>query len=369
MICVFSKRYFILDKTIGLRTNDMNYNFIYLNDLTKSQSACPNLNKINGSSILITGATGLVCSAIVDFLLNLNDTVDARITIYVTARSRKKAEQRFENRINRADVIFVKYDALKEINWEFHVDYIIHGASPANPALYVRQPVETMLANILGINNILEYAKNHYTKRVLFISSSEVYGKKDNSAPYGDSEYGYVDILNPRACYPSAKRACETLCISYRAEFGLDSVMVRLGHVYGPTAKRTDNRASSQFFYDVIDGHDIVMKSIGTQIRSYCYVVDCVSAIMTVLINGVSGKAYNISNPLSIMTIRELAELIAESSEKKVIFESPSDFAQRGYNLMDNSSLDSTALIELGWMPIFEKKDGVLHTYEIMKKR
>ncbi len=345
----------------------MNYNSTYIDDLTKTQRACPNLDKINRASVLITGATGLVCSAIVDYLLNLNDTRDAGVTVYVTARSREKADQRFGDRVNRPDVVFVEYDALKEIEWGFDVDYIIHGASPANPALYVKQPVETMLANFLGMNNILEYAKNHDTKRVLFVSSSEVYGRKNNSDPYADSEYGYVDILNPRACYPCAKRACETLCASYRAEYGLESVTVRLGHVYGPTATRTDTRASSQFFYDVIDGHDIIMKSAGAQIRSYCYVIDCVSAIMTVLINGEPGCAYNISNPQSIITIRELAELIAESSGRKVVFENPSDLERKGYNLMDNSSLDSTALIELGWVPTFDKKDGIQHTYDTMR--
>jgi nucleoside-diphosphate-sugar epimerase len=345
----------------------MNYNSVYINDLTRSQKACPNIDRINGSSILITGATGLVCSAIVDFLLNLNDTVNAGITVYVAARNRDRTEQRFGDRVNRADVVYVKYDALRDIDWNFKVDYIIHGASPANPALYVKQPVETMLTNILGTNNILRYAKNQNTKRVLFVSSSEVYGRKNTSEPYGDSEYGYVDILNPRACYPCAKRACETLCTSYEVEYGVDSVMVRLGHIYGPTATREDTRASSQFFYDVIDGHNIIMKSSGTQVRSYCYVVDCVSAIMTALINGVSGSAYNVSNPLSVMTIRELAEIIAESAEMKVVFEKPSDMERRGYNLMDNSSLDSTSLSKLGWTPIFGKTDGILHTYMIMR--
>lgn len=345
----------------------MIYNSIYLDDLTSAQSSCPNLDMFKESSVLITGATGLVCSAIVDFLLNLNDTANAGITIYVTARSKEKADHRFEDRMNRPDVVFVRYDALKEIDWEFWVDYIIHGASPANPSLYIKQPVETMLANIIGMNNILQYAKNHNTKRVLFISSSEVYGRKDNSEPYGDTEYGYVDILNPRACYPSAKRTCETLCASYRAEFGVDSVIVRLGHVYGPTATRLDTRVSSKFFYDVLDGHDIVMKSAGSQTRSYCYVVDCVSAILTVLINGETGKAYNISNPAAVVTIRELAEQIAIKSGKKIIFENPSDEERKGYNLMDNSSLDSKLLEALGWRGLFDLKTGVEHTIKIFE--
>ena len=340
----------------------MNYSAVYIDDLTAAQSVCSNLENIRGARILVTGATGLVCSSVVDFLLNYNDTSDAGITVYVAARSLKKAEKRFGKRMDRSDVVFVEYDALRSISWNFNIDYIIHGASPANPALYVKQPVEKMLANFIGINNILEYAKDHGTRRVLFVSSSEIYGRKDDPEPYHDSEYGYLDILNPRACYPSAKRASETLCASYKSEYGVEFAVVRLGHIYGPTATRSDTRASSQFFYDVLDGHDIVMKSAGSQIRSYCYVVDCASAIITVLLNGEPGKAYNISDPTSVVSIRQLAEKIAECAGRAVVFESPSDEEQKGYNLMDNSSLDASPLLKMGWRGLFGLQNGVEHT-------
>lgn len=345
----------------------MDYVATYIDDLKQVQSAVPNLSKIYNSNILITGAAGLVCSAIVDFLLILNDTENAGIKVFVAARSEEKAKKRFGDRMERDDVIFVVYDALKEIDWDYNLDYIIHGASPANPALYVRQPVETMLANINGLNNILDFARTHKTGRILFVSSSEVYGQKDNSDPYGETDYGFVDITNPRACYPCAKRACETLSAAYYDEYGVDSVIVRLGHIYGPTATRSDTRASSQFFYDVIDGHDIVMKSAGSQVRSYCYVVDCVSAILTVMIEGETATAYNISNSKSVVTIRELAEMIALVSDKKVIYENPSDVEVKGYNLMNNSGLDSTRIERLGWRGQYDLCTGVTHTFQILK--
>lgn len=240
------------------RVKRMNYTATYLNDLRQAYYACPGIEKLKGSKILITGATGLVCSAIVDYLLLLNEIKQMNLTVYVTARSLEKAVARFGDCLSRSDVVFVRYDATKEISWNFDVDYIIHGASPANPSLYASQPVETMWANINGLKNILDYALQKKTKRVLFVSSSEVYGKKNNALPYEDTEYGYVDILNPRACYPSAKRACETLCAAYQAEYEVDSVIARLGHIYGPTAMRTDTRASSQFFFDVLDGHALL---------------------------------------------------------------------------------------------------------------
>ena len=352
----------------GLRNDGMKYTSEYINDLTKGQNSCPKLETVAGSKILITGATGLVCSAIVDFLLNYNDTHGAHVTVYIAARSFEKAEKRFGQRMQRPDVVFVEYDALQSIAWDFNVDYVIHGASPANPALYVSQPVETMLANILGLNNILNYAKEHKTNRVLFVSSSEVYGKKESPEPYVENEYGFVDVLNPRACYPDAKRACETLCVSYSKEYKVETVIARLGHVYGPTATENDNRASSYFLHAAASGNNIVMKSAGNQLRSYCYVVDCASAIITILLNGEDCNAYNVANVNSDITIRQLAECIAQTGHVSLCFENPSDRELSSYNLMDNSCLNANKLEALGWKAMFDANEGVDHSIGVIKE-
>ena len=223
-----------------------------------------------------------------------------------------------------------------------------------------------MLANIIGINNILEYAKKHITERIIYISSSEVYGKKENNNPYKENDYGYVDILNPRASYPSSKKAAETLCVAYYNEYKIKSIIVRPGHVYGPTATIEDNRAATQFFHDVVSGHDIIMKSSGQQLRSYCYVIDCVSAIISVLLNGEICHSYNIANPISNVSIKELAECIANESGKNILFQLASEKEKSGYNLMENSCLDASELIKLGWKGLFDLKTGVRHTLQIM---
>ncbi|HBL35961.1 MAG TPA: NAD(P)-dependent oxidoreductase [Firmicutes bacterium] len=347
----------------------MIYTKLYLSDLEKVQNAIPNLKEFNKAKILITGAGGLIASALADLLIRLNDTGRVGNRIYLGARSVEKIKTRFGDRLERRDVIYLQYDALKSINTDESFDYIIHAASPASPTKYLKQPVETMLANFIGLNNLLEYAYKVGTKRILYVSSSEVYGKKENNLPYKETDYDFVDILNPRACYPSAKRAAETLCASYLAEYGVQSVIVRPGHIYGPTCTKEDSRASTQFFYNVIANQDIIMKSAGEQRRSYCYVLDCVSSIMTVLLNGKPGEAYNISNPDSIVTIRDLAEEIAKVSGKKVVFHIPSEDEVRGYNLMDNSSLNSDKIEGLGWKGLFDIHIGVEHTFRIMSQQ
>ena len=345
----------------------MNYTDLYYSDCDAVRECIPNLSVLKDSTIFITGATGLIGSGIVDFLLRLNDTSGAANKIYIGALSFEDANGRFGSVLDRNDVEFLEYNALNDIPFHIDFDYIIHAASLASPELYVTKPVETMLCNMLGLQKLLEYCRVQKVKRILYISSSEVYGKKEGNEPYKINEYGYLDILGSRASYPSAKRASETLCASYASEYGIEVMIVRPGHIFGPTATPGDKRASSQFFRDVISGNDIVMKSAGSQLRSYCYVMDCVSAIITVLLNGKVCFPYNIGNVESNATIRELAEEIAKCSGKTVVFENPSDSDKIAFNMMDNSCLNVEELYSLGWKGRFLLSDGVSHTYQIMK--
>lgn len=345
----------------------ISYTKQYVADLKKIRDIIPGLPNIYNKSILVTGANGLICSAVVDFLLELNHTCNAGINIYAAGRNEEKMKERFQNRVNYDGFYFFPYYAENKLLSDLRFDYIIHGASNAHPSRFLNEPVDTILANIYGIRNLLDYVQNGKADRVLFISSSEVYGKKEGSEPYGEEDYGFVDILNPRACYPSSKRAAETLCAAYIQQYGIDAVIVRPGHVYGPTMTDSDSRASSQFPRDVKQGKDILMKSAGLQMRSYCYVLDCVSAIITVLLNGKRGEAYNISNRESIVSIREMAENFANASGKKVIFEIATEEEKKGYNLMDNSSLKSEKLEALGWKGLFDMSIGAQRTLDAMK--
>lgn len=205
-----------------------------------------------------------------------------------------------------------------------------------------------MLSNFLGMKYLLDYAKEQGTKRILYISSSEVYGEKDGHEPYKEGQYGYIDLLKSRNSYSVGKRAAETLCASYSDEYGVESVIMRLGHIYGPTASPFDNRVASAWAYSVARGKDIVMKSDGSQIRSYCYCLDCASAIFKVLLCGDNCHAYNISNPESIISIKEMAKILIESAGVQLRIELPTEEEHKGFNPMSNSSLESTNLLKLG---------------------
>ena len=341
---------------------------IWLSDLDVTIESLPELEELTGKKILVTGCTGLICSSVIDVIIRWNETHDEKIKILAAGRNKEKVNKRFYPYNQKDYFVFVPYNATSmNNNFQFECDYIIHGASNASPNHIVKEPVETMLSNFYGVKYLLDYVKKTSAKRLLYISSSEIYGRKEHDRPSKANEYGGIDILNPRNSYSISKCAAETLCSAYYDEYAVDSVIVRPGHIYGPTAQPSDNRVSSAWAYDAACGKDIVMKSDGAQIRSYCYCLDSASAIFKVLIHGESVKAYNISNPDSIITIREMANIITKSSDVELMTENPSEMEKKGFNPMCNSSLDCFDLLNLGWVGNFDAKKGFKHTVEILK--
>lgn len=341
----------------------------WISDLDLALSDLSELRELEGSYILITGATGLICSAIVDMLIRYNEQHENKIHVVAACRRYETYYRRFEQYCNRDYLHFAEYDATRFDNViEYPVDYIIHGASNASPDKISSEPVETMLANFAGTLNLMQIAKQHCAKRLLYISSSEIYGKKEHIEPYMENDYGFVDPLCKRNAYSISKRAAETLCVSFAEEYGMVPVIVRPGHIYGPTASPKDSRASSVFAYASAMRNAIVMKSKGEQIRSYCYCVDCASAILKVLFCGASCEAYNISNTESIISIRDMAEMFAKVGDVNIWDEEASQEEKATFNPMSNSSLNSEKLIGLGWKGHFGAYEGLSHTINILRE-
>ena len=343
----------------------------YIEDLKFVVENTDIFNYFKSKSIFITGGTGLIGSGVVDLLLMANYLKNLNIRILVAARNESKAASRFSEFPYDSvleNVSYISYDATNKNTLDFHADYIIHAASNAHPKAFVDSPVDTMIANIDGLKELLNYSKSNDVSNVLYVSSSEVYGQKSTKEPFKEEEYGFLDILNPRNAYASSKRASETLCASYYKQYGVKCSIIRPGHIYGPTATKRDSRVGSSFAYCAAAGENIVMKSEGRQLRSYCHVLDCATAILTVLSLGEPAIAYNISNRNSIISIMELAELYAEEGNVEVVFDLPTELEKAAFNPMDNSSLDSARLEGLGWRGLFDAKLGTSHTIATLKE-
>lgn len=320
--------------------------------------------KLSGTNIFITGATGLIGGCLVDVLMS-NPHLD--YNVYASGRNAERARIRFSAYLSNKRFHFIDYDVSSRLESNTNFQYIIHAASNASPNSFVQKPVEVIKSNIYGVANLMEYGQLHRMKRFLYVSTGEVYGEGDGRI-FTEDYSGYVDCTKPRSCYPSSKRAAETLCVSYAAEYGADVVIARPCHIYGPHFTESDNRVYAQFIRNVIHGEDIVMKSDGSQFRSWCYVVDCISALLHILMKGKSGQAYNIADANSNISIRELAETIAKICDRQVIMDLPNINEKQGFNPVTKSVFSTDKLEKLGWTPQSSICDGIKKTIKEIKK-
>lgn len=341
-------------------------NEVYQNGLEKAANI-KNICNLKDKTIMITGANGMIGSAVAELCIYLNDKYHLNMKIYAACRNAENGRRRFNSLTDREDFKITACDVTQRINIAEEADYIVDAAGNSNPAAYAADPVGTMLGNFLGVYHLLEYAKERKAKRLLYISSGEVYGEGADDVKSFTEEYsGYVDCTKVRSCYPSSKRASENLCVSYSEQYGIETVIVRPCHIFGPTAAGNDNRAATEFLRNVANGRDIVMKSEGRQVRTYCYILDCAAAVVFSMINGENMQAYNIANQEMQISIKELAQTIARAGNKKVTLELPDEIEKKGYTPISRGCLNTGKLEELGWKCCFDLEEGIRDTIRIL---
>lgn len=342
-------------------------NSLYNTEL-KSVISAMDLSFLENKTILITGAYGMIGSCIVDSLMLWNAEQKNPCTIIAIGRNVTRAKERFKEYFDSKFFKFYCHDICDCMNdIDVKIDYIIHAASNADPLSIIKNPVDTLLTNILGTDNLLKYGVKHDLKRFMYVSSGEMYGQPDIKVnDFVENYSGYIDYSDVRSCYPVGKRAAEVLCQSYIKQFGIDSVIVRPCHIFGPTMTKKDSRAVSEFFRNFVNNEDIVLKSDGMLERSHCYVIDAVKAIFIVLKNGICGEAYNIADKNYQMTIKDFAIRVAEAGKNKINFAVPNNIEARGYSKVKRAVLDANKLEKLGWKTDWDK-DKIKETIDILK--
>lgn len=340
-------------------------NPLYISDAEKIAALNLEWEKFSGKSFLISGASGLIGSFLVDVLMLRNSKHNQHIKIHALGRNLESAK-RFSS-YAPDDFIFTACDINSTIDFEGQYDFVIHLASNTHPLAYSSDPVGTITANIIGLNNLLSFSHTHGAERFAFASSVEVYGVNRGDTEYFSEDYcGNIDISKARSGYCEAKRCGETLCQSYIQQYGLDVVIPRFARTYGPTMKPDDSKAIAQFIRKGLAREDIVLKSEGSQLFSYSYVADAVSGLLTVILKGENGTAYNIADSESDITLKNLAGIIAEYAGKNVIFELPDDNEKRGYSPATKAVMNPSRLKSLGWLPLYDIKTGIIRTLDIM---
>ncbi|WP_423832263.1 NAD-dependent epimerase/dehydratase family protein [Streptococcus equinus] len=348
---------------------DINESSLYLEDVDYVANLNLPWEKLSNKSIMVSGATGLIGSMLIDVIMRKNSN-GLNCTIYALGRSEERMRRRFSYYFENSLFNFIEYDVTKKLflGEEITVDYILHLASNTHPLQYSTDPIGTITTNIIGVQNLLEFAVTHRTKRFAFASSNEVYGENRGDVEKFNEEYcGYIDCNTMRAGYPESKRCGEALCQAYKAQKGLDIVIPRLTRSYGATLLKSDTKALSQFLHKGVAGENIILKSTGTQYYSYLYVMDSVSGLLTVLLNGKSGEAYNISDDASDIMLKDLANIIADYAGTKVVFEIPDAIESAGYSKATKARLDSTKLKNLGWTAKYDIQTGIIRTLSMLK--
>ena len=325
---------------------------------------------LHDSSLFISGSTGMIGSCLIDTIMLMDRENGLNCKVFALTRNQQKARFRFSEWLDSPLLQIIEGDVNEVIPFpEGSIcDFVLHLASNTHPVAYATDPIGTITANIIGTKNMLDLAVRCRARRFLFASSNEIYGENRGDQELFDETYlGYIDCNTLRAGYPESKRCGEALCQAYRKQHGLDVVIARLTRSFGPTLQPSDTKAMSQFLRNGLNGDNIVLKSTGNQYYSYTYTADAVAGLMTILLKGEDGQAYNVADTCCDIRLKDLAAMIASAAGAQVVFDLPDAIESAGFSKATKARLDGSKLKSLGWKVIFPLGEAIKRTLSILK--
>ncbi|MBQ6676035.1 MAG: NAD-dependent epimerase/dehydratase family protein [Ruminococcus sp.] len=329
--------------------------------------------KLKGTTILITGAGGFIGYHLTMALLLRNDLFGDEISVIANVRNKEKAYAKYGDVLKRFDLSLNVSDVTRFIN-ATGMDYIIHAASQASNIQFENDPVGTINANLSGTSNVLELARENGAV-TLIVSSLKVYGAlKTGNDRIFESDIGVIDHTSYKSCYAVGKRASETLAASYAKQYGMKIKIARPSYIYGASSL-DDDRVWAQFIANIVRKQDILLKSSGAPLRSFCYVTDTCTALFKIMLDGENAAPYNIANKASDVTIRGFARAACEvfpERDMHLSFANKEDEAEPVRDTSPNAPtpeiLDSERLMSLGWAPKVDLHEGIRRAVGILEE-
>ena len=337
-------------------------------DLLKKQQEFLS-QKLEKKTILINGATGLVGSRIVFFLIELNKVCDAEIKLIALYRNEEKRKKIFASR-NCKDVLFINHDIVEEFNSDIDVDYIIHCAGYSGGSkMHLKDPLKVFDIGVAGVRRMLDFASTHKCKGFLYVSTYEVYGNISKDELIQEDAPCFLDTFQLRNIYAEIKRFCESLSCAYASKYGFSVYAARLTSTFGKGVTYNDPRFFSEFARCIIENKNIILKSKGETVRSYLDVDDAATAFLYILANGESCNAYNITNMANQISIKDMALRLIEITNSRIEleFDVISDEKIMGFRKEGKTIMNAGKLHELGWQPVYLLDDTLLKLVDSMK--
>lgn len=319
-------------------------------------------SRLQGRTVLVTGAGGLIASHLIAALAYLNDTAALGVRVVCLARSGERARKRLGGLMDRPDVAFVEQDVRHPIETGVPVDYILHTASAVRPDQFVREPAQTIETNVYGTAQVLKFAARQACAGVLYLSTREIYGASDQ-AFVAEDDYGPLDPTLTRSSYSESKRMAETLCAAYRSEYHVPVKIARIAHTYGPGMALGDGRVAGDLIDAVRRGRDIVLNSAGETEICLTYISDVIAGLYLHLL-GDTPFVCNLSDDARKLTVKELGHLLAGLYPERGlrVRHCIQDTEKLGYQRHRTGLLDSGLLRGFGWKPRTPLEDGLKKT-------
>lgn len=331
-------------------------NFIVNQDLEEITSDNLQWEKLFNSTVLVTGASGILPSYMVETLLYLNETRAANISVVGIVRNMAKAQKRFAHYEGRRDLILIKHDICLPFAYEGEVHYVIHAAGQASPKFYGKDPVGTLEGHALGTANFLKFAVDKNVRCFLYFSSCAVYDK--------------INPINLRSCYPIGKLAGENLCVAYNHQYNVPFKILRIAHTYGPMMPLDDGRVFSDFVSNILHNEDISLNSDGSAERPMLYLSDAVRAYFRILLRGENCGVYNVASE-EYITVLDLARTLVDLYPEKNLRVLFNKTMSEGYIPADKNNaanrIDISGLKNLGWQQRYSIREGFERTVRSFK--
>lgn len=327
-----------------------------------------NLEKFKNTTILVTGATGLIGSHIVTKLLTIEET-----RVIALGRSKSKLVSTFEDDKCVGSLVCMEHDIASPLPKDLgHVDFIFHAASPISGEIIKTRPLDVINSNLSGTINCLEYLKQQGSGKMIVFSSATVYSVDEPSHVAKEENTGVADCIDaPNAPYSESKRMIEVIANAYHKQYQVDVLIARFSYVYG-YSKNAAKTAFYEFINKALSGENIVMNKSGLSRRDNIYVEDAVDGLLHLCEQGFSGDVFNVSSNGDMgnyAAVDEMAQIIAMNANKLLNDTHVNvEFKEENHERKEGLRLSNEKIKSTGWAISTSIDEGIYKTMKTYLK-